>query len=324
MKIGFFTATYLDRSLDEICKTVSELGYEAIELPAFKKGNQHLNIDSILIQNEHKKLKKMVSSYGLFISALSNHLEGQLILGPFGEDTDTFFSGTKEEKIQYGMKRMIKTAQAANALEVPVVVGFIGCENFGRLFPFPSSRGWSKMEEEFIDRWGLVLDKFAEYGVKFAHEPHPNQLVYDVDTAVRSVELMGNRKEWGFNFDPANLIYLGIDVETFIDVLKDRIYYVHAKDGEIVKHNQSRSGRMPQGDWTNIGRGFRFRTPGWGSVSWRSVISELTLVGYDYVLSYEHEDVIMSRNDGMKKAIEYLKPLIINEPYEGRKDIMFN
>ena len=266
----------------------------------------------------------MVSSYGMIISALSNHTEGQIVLGPYGKDTDAIFKGTKEEKIKFGTERMIKTAQAANVLEVPVVNGFIGCENFGRFFPFPYSQGWSDMEVEFAERWGKILDKFAEYGIKFAHEPHPNQLVYDIETALRSVELMGGRKEWGFNFDPANLIYLGIDVENFIDELGDRIYHVHAKDGELVSHNVKRSGVIPQGDWQKLGRGFRFRIPGWGSVPWKKVITELSLVGYDYVMSYEHEDVTMSRQDGITKTISYLKPLVIENPYEGRNDVLFN
>ena len=48
---------------------------------------------------------------------------------------------------------------------VPVVTGFIGCENFGRFFPWPYSKGWSDMEQEFVERWSPILDKFAEYGV---------------------------------------------------------------------------------------------------------------------------------------------------------------
>jgi sugar phosphate isomerase/epimerase len=323
MKIGLFTATYLDMELEDVCKMASELGYEAVELPAFT-GNPHVDIEKIVRGGNAGKLKKMVESYGMIISALSNHPEGQIILGPYGKDTDAIFKGTKEEKIIFGMERMIKTAQAANALEVPVVCGFIGCENFGRFFPWPYSKGWSDMEKEFVERWGKVLDKFAEYGVKFAHEPHPNELVYDIDTAVKSVELMGGRKEWGFNFDPANLIYLGIDVENFINILADRIYHVHAKDGEVVEHNVGRSGRIPQGDWQRLGRGFRFRIPGWGSVPWKRVITELSMIGYNYVMSYEHEDVTMSRHDGITKTIAYLKPLMIEKPYEGRNDVLFN
>ena len=63
---------------------------------------------------------------------------------------------------------------------------------------------------------------------------------------------MGDRKEFGFNFDPANLIYLGIDVENFIDALRERIYHVHAKDGEIVAHNVDApvsSRRATGSDW---------------------------------------------------------------------------
>jgi sugar phosphate isomerase/epimerase len=324
MKLGIFSATYMDLELKEVCRKASQLGYQAVELPAFKAGNTHLDVDEIVKGSNAAALKNMVAGYGMTISALSNHTESLLVLGPYGKDTAWIHDGTKEECIAFGTKRMIKNAQAANALEVPVVCGFIGCENFGRFFPFPYSKGWAEMEVEFVERWGKILDKYAEYGVKFAHEPHPNQLVYDVDTALRSVELMSGRPEWGFNFDPANLIYLGLQVENFIDLLRDRIYHVHAKDGEVVAHNVNRSGQIPTGDWQRLGRGFRFRIPGWGSVPWKKVITELSLIGYDYVMSYEHEDVTMSREDGITKTIAYLKPLMINQPYEGRKDALFN
>ena len=80
---------------------------------------------------------------------------------------------------------------------------------------------------------------------------------------------------------------------------------------------------MLQRDWGTIDRSFQFRIPGWGSINWKSVISELFHMGYRGVFSYEHEDVIMSRADGLDKAIEYLKPLMINQPFEGRNDKLF-
>ena len=323
MKIGLFTATYLDMPLEEVLRMASGLGYEAVELPAFTD-NSHVDIEEIVKGNNAAVLKRQVESHGMIISSLANHPEGQIVLGPYGRDTDAICKGTVEEKVRFGAARMIKTAQAANALECPVVTGFIGCEKFGRFFPWPYAKGWADMEEAFVERWSRILDKFGEYGVKFAHEPHPQELVYDIDTAVRAVELMGGRKEFGFNFDPANLIYLGIHVEHFIDILADRIFHVHAKDGELVAHNIGRSGMIPQGDWQRLGRGFRFRIPGWGSVPWKKVITELSLIGYDYVMSYEHEDVTMSRHDGITKTIAYLKPLLIEAPYEGRNDVLFD
>jgi hypothetical protein len=81
------------------------------------------------------------------------------------------------------MERMKKTAQAAAALEVPVVCGFIGCEVFARWFPWPYPEGWDEMAKDFVERWGEILDTFAKEGVKFGHEPHPNEYVYNVETA---------------------------------------------------------------------------------------------------------------------------------------------
>ena len=323
MKIGMFTANYLDRDLESVFKMMADMGYEAAELPAFY-GNTHLDIDEVLKGGDYaKKIKDLAQKYHITISALSNHPEGQLVLGPHTKDTDSLFKGTPAEKIKFGMERMKKTAQAAAALEVPVVCGFVGCEVFARWFPWPYPEGWDEMANDFVERWGEILDIFGKEGVKFAHEPHPNEYAYNIETSLKSVELMDGCKEWGFNFDPANLILQGVDPVIFVQELGDKIYHVHAKDGEIVEHNVRRSGLQPTGKWNRIDRGFRFRIPGWGSVPWKRILTELRLVNYDYVLSYEHEDVVMSREDGMEKTIAYLKPLLIKGRYEGRGDKLF-
>ncbi len=125
MKIGMFTANFMDRDLESVFKMMDDMGYETAELPAFT-GNGHLDIDEVLTGNNAKKIKDLAKKYNLTISALSNHTEGQLVLGPHTKDTDVFFKGTPAEKIKFGMERMKKTAKAAAALEVPVVCGFIG------------------------------------------------------------------------------------------------------------------------------------------------------------------------------------------------------
>jgi sugar phosphate isomerase/epimerase len=324
MKLGFFCANYAHLSIEEVAKIASSNGYEMLEIPAYI-GNGQLECDEVIKDNNAKKITDMVKSYNLGISALSNHADSLLILGPHTEDTDGIYKGTKEEKIKYGTESLIRTAQAANALQVPVVNGFTGVTNWGRYFPFPNARGWKDMEQEFVERFVPILDKFKEYGVKFAVEPHPNNFIYDIHTAKRALELVDNHPALGFNLDPANIMCLGgVLVENFIDELGDRIFHVHAKDGEIVTHNIQRGGIMMQGDWQRLDRSFRFRIPGWGSVDWKKVITELALVGYDYTLSYEHEDVTMSVGDGVEKVAAYLKPLLIKAPYEGRRDKIFN
>ena len=322
MKLGFCAQNYSEKPLEEVAKMVADKGYEALEIATYD-GNGQCDAAEMLASGTGKAMRKMVESHGLFISALSNHADSLLIMGPYGDDTDGIYKGTKEEKIKFGTESLLNSARLANELEVPVVIGFTGIENFGRYFPFPYAKGWKACEDQFVALFGPVLDKFKEYGVKFAVEPHPNNFMYDLHTCKRAIELVDNHPCLGVNLDPANIIYLGLYVETFIDEMGDRIFAVHAKDAEMVAHNMGKGGVLMQGEWQRLDRAFRFRIPGWGNVNWKNVITELSMVGYYGVLSYEHEDVTMSRADGVDKVLDFLKPLLIQAPYEGRKDKLF-
>lgn len=323
MNLGFFTANFTEKPLEEVVKLVSAYGYETLEIPAYE-GNGQLETKDVIKGNNASQIRKMVSSYDMRIQALSNHSDSFLIMGPTGKDTDFIYKGTPEEKIKHGTQSLIRTAQAANALEVPIVVGYPGVENWGRFFFFPYGEGWKEYEQQFIERFTPILDKFHEYGVKFAIEIHPNSFIYDIHTAERALELVNYHPALGYNFDPANTMYLMIDPAIVIDRLKDRIFHVHAKDAELAAHNLPTGGTLMHGDMAALNHTYRFRIPGWGQVDWKRVITELSMVGYTGSLSYEHEDVTMSRMDGVEKVAQFMKPLIIKNPYEGRKDKLFN
>lgn len=323
MKLGFFTANFSEKPLEEVVKLVSSYGYETLEIPAYE-GNGQLETEDVIKGSKASQIKAMVSGYGMSIQALSNHADSFLIMGPAGKETDFIYKGTPEEKIKHGTESLIRTAQAANALEVPIVVGYPGVENWGRFFFFPYGEGWKEYEEQFAERFTPILDKFWEYGVKFAIEIHPNSFVYDIYTAEKALELVNYHPALGYNFDPANIMYLMIDPAIVIDRLKDRIFHVHAKDAELAPHNLPTGGTLMHGDMSALNHTYRFRIPGWGQVEWKRVITELSMTGYTGSLSYEHEDVTMSRMDGVEKAADFLKPLIIKSPYEGRKDKLFN
>jgi sugar phosphate isomerase/epimerase len=44
------------------------------------------------------------------------------------------------------------------------------------------------------------------------------------------------------------------------------------------------------------------------------MISNLRLVGYDKVMSIEHEDSLMTPDEGLRHAVEFLKESIIKDP----------
>ena len=150
-------------------------------------------------------------------------------------------------------------------------------------------------------------------------------MIHDTQSTLRLLDVVDHHESFCINLDPANILFSGVDVNQFVDDLKGRIVTVHAKDCEIVKHNLARGGlnMYMQDGWGRLDRSFRFRIPGWGDVDWKRLISELFITGYNGVFNYEHEDVIMSRADGVKKTIDFLRPLMIDAPYEGRNDKLF-
>jgi sugar phosphate isomerase/epimerase len=315
MKIGIFTALFGDRPLEQVARYVSGLGYEAVELPVWA-GSKHLSLEAVLA-GKGREVKKMLAGHGLAISAISHGVAGQLSLGPLDSSTDDWAPGmSAEQKVAYAVEQLKSSARAASELEVPVVTGLVGSHVWDKWYIFPPAN--EKLYEEgfrlFAERWNPVLDEYRKCGVKWGLEVHPTGIAYNIETAQMALKALDNRPEFGFNFDPSHLVWQLIDPVVFIKTFGARILHCHAKDAELQEDEVRRSGVIPTGAWTRPDRGFRFRVPGWGQVDWRRVMTALVSVGYDYVLSFEHEDPVMSPEDGAEKAIAYLRPLVIKKP----------
>lgn len=316
MKLGVCAQVFFDLAFDEALATARSLGFEAIELPVHQ-GNPFVDLDACLAGG-WRDLARRVAAAGLKISALSVHQEGQLLLGPYGPETDAVCPGTPAEKSTFAARRMVQAAELARRLEVPTVCGFTGCADWAQFFPWPAPEGWARMEAPFREALMPVLDAYERLAVTFAHECHPFQFAYDLETAERAVELLDGHPAFGFNLDPANLYFSEIDPCEFIAVLGARVHHVHAKDAERVAHRRGRSGTLAHGPWDRPGRGFRFRVPGWGDLDWRRILTSLQLAGYRGVLAVEHEDPTMSRREGLSQAVRCLSPLLLHEPPGGR------
>jgi len=314
MKLSICPQPLYALGLEGALDAAASLGVEALELPV-DASSPLVNLEDLLAGGA-AELKKQLALRSLTLSAVSNHQEGQLLLGPYHRDTDGICKGSAAEKTAFAEARLLRTAEVASELEVEVVVGFLGCEDYTRFFPWPDPGGWESMAQEFQDRVGRLLDRYDALGVSFAQEPHPKQYVYNTETAFESVSLLNGHPRWGFNLDPANLMLAGLDPVVFVQELSNRILHVHAKDGEVVAHNAGRSGLLAHGPWDRKDRGFRFRIVGWGDVAWKRLISELQMGEYDGYLAVENEDPVFSPMDGLQKAVAALKPLL---PEGGRE-----
>ena len=150
--------------------------------------------------------------------------------------------------------------------------------------------------------------------MKVAIEPHPGFVVYNTDSVWRLREAAGENV--GVNFDPSHLFWQQMDPLVCVRELGDAIFHVHAKDTWVDPQNTSRSGVLDTRKYTEeVRRSWIFRTVGYGQGPefWRGLVSELRLAGYDGVLSIEHEDSLMSVNEGFKKAVNTLKDTVISE-----------
>jgi sugar phosphate isomerase/epimerase len=160
--------------------------------------------------------------------------------------------------------------------------------------------------QDFADRWNPIMDAFDKAGVKFALEVHPTEIAYDIVTAKRTLEAIGRREAFGFNFDPSHLLWQGVDPARFIQEFPDRIYHVHMKDAATTLDGYS--GIL--GSHLGFGaahRGWDFRSLGHGDVEFESIIRELNRINYQGPLSVEWEDSGMDREFGAAEACEFVR-----------------
>ena len=168
-----------------------------------------------------------------------------------------------------------------------------------------------------IPYWKKKVEFAKAHGVsKIAFELHPGFCVYNTRTMLRIRREVG--PEIGANFDPSHLIWQGMDPCTAIRELgkEGAIFHFHAKDTKVDPRNTAVNGVL---DTTHYGeeleRSWIFRTVGYGNGEeyWRNIISELRMADYDYAVSIEHEDGLMSGREGLEKAISFLKNVLIYE-----------
>jgi sugar phosphate isomerase/epimerase len=254
--------------------------------------------------------KKKLDDYGFSISALSSHGN------PLHPD---------QARAKRDQETSRKTILLAEKLGVPVVVDFSGCPGDSPASKWPNwvTCPWPPdyleilkwQWEEVVAPYWIQHAKFAaDHGVKVAIEMHPGFVVYSPETMLKLRAIAG--PTIGCNYDPSHMFWQGIDPIKAIRVLGDAIFHVHAKDTQIYDYNLPRAGVLDTKKYTDErNRAWIFRTVGYGHGAewWTEFISTLRMFGYDYVLSIEHEDTLMSPDEGLTKAARFLNEIMIKE-----------
>ena len=315
MKLGVLTVATYDKTLEEAAKYLSSLGVQSLEIGTGGcPGNTHLNPDDYLGRPDKiKELKDMLAKYNLEIAALSCH--GNCV-HPKKEIADKYQADYE------------KTVLLAEQMGIDTIVTFSGCPGGSPEDKMPNwaTCAWPEDFLEVLDyQWNEVLIPYWKNAVKFANEHgvkkialemHPGFCVYNPETCMKLREAVGDTI--GANFDPSHLFWQGIDIISAIKYLgkAGAIYHFHAKDTKIDELNTGVNGVLDTKHYSDeLNRSWIFRSVGYGHdmQMWKDIVSTLRMVGYDGVLSIEHEDSLMTGDEGLRKAISFLKEVLIFE-----------
>ena len=313
MHIGVFTALWEALSFEETLDRAAAAGVSAVEIgTGGYPSAPHCPVGELLeSESKREEYLEAIASRGLVLSGLSCHNN------PIHPD---------KQVAQEADAVVRRTVRLAQLLEVPVINTFSGlpagaagdtCPNWVTC-PWPShfldmlDYQWNQVA---IPYWKEAAKLAEDHGIKVAFEMHPGMLVYNVDTMLRIRDAVG--PAIGCNFDPSHLFWNGVDPVAAIRKLGDAIFHVHGKDVYVDPLNVSVNGCNDNKPYDRIAeRSWTFRTIGYGHgvSTWKDIMSALRLIDYDYVISIEHEDAMMSTGEGLAKAVATLKEACIFEP----------
>lgn len=315
MHLGVFTVLFAQKSLEEMLDLVAAHGLDAVELgTGGYPGSSHCPLDELLeSETDRKHFLHAIHSRGLRISALSCHenpLHPQKAIA-------------REAHIL-----LENTMKLAALLEVPVVNTFSGCPGDSEQARYPNwpVAPWPHDYQELLEwQWNeKIYPYWTEIGrqaqslrIKIGLELHGGFSVHTPGTLLRLRERAG--EAIGANLDPSHLWWQGIDPVQAIRILgrEQAIHHFHAKDTSMDTHNLAMHGVTDMQPYSKLlDRAWQFRTVGYGHdlKTWGDIMSALRLVGYDDVVSIEHEDGLMSIEEGFGRAVHNLKQVLIREP----------
>ena len=317
MKLSVLSNLYGDRPLADVLSHFRDLGVEMVEIGCGGyPGKAHCDPD-VLLRDEGKleEFRALFAAYGIGICALSCH--GNAV--------------HPNKEIAAAFDRDFRNCVLlAEKLGVDTIVTFSGCPGD---FPEAKYPNWvtCPWPDDFLKildyQWNEVLIPYWKEAAAFAEahnvrriafEMHPGFCVYNPETCLKLRKAVS--PILGANLDPSHLLWKGIKPANAIRYLGDAIYHVHAKDTKIDNINTAANGVLDTKHYSDeIHRAWVFRTVGYGHGEefWRDFVDNLRLVGYDRVLSIEHEDSLMSIDEGLEKAVHFLKPILMRDPKPG-------
>lgn len=315
-----FLAQFMDdkapfNTLDGLCKWAADLGYKGIQIPTWES-----RLIDLKTAGESKtycdELKGKINSYGLEITELATHLQGQLVAVHPAYDLmfDNFApedcKNNPKKRTEWARQQVISAAHASKHLGLGVSATFSGSLLWHTMHPWPQ-RPDGLVElgfEELANRWKPLLDIYDECGVDVAYEVHPGEDVHDGVTFERFLEATGNHKRCNILYDPSHFVLQQLDYIEYIDHYHEFIKAFHVKDSEF-NPDGKRGTFGGYSDWQD--RAGRYRSPGDGQIDFKTIFTKLTEYGCDVWAVMEWECCVKSPEQGAREGAGFIQSHII-------------
>ncbi|MDO6719040.1 sugar phosphate isomerase/epimerase [Psychrosphaera sp. 1_MG-2023] len=322
-------------NLDDICKWAAGLGFKAIQIPSWDARFFDLN-QAAQDTSYCDEILKKVASYGLSISELSTHLQGQLVAvhPAYNEMFDGFapehVKNNPVARQEWAVEQMMWAATASKQLGLNAHATFSGALLWHTFYPWPQ-RPAGLVEQGFAElakRWLPILDAFDAAGVDVCYELHPGEDLHDGVTFERFLKAVNDHPRANILYDPSHFILQQLDYLAFIDIYHERIKAFHVKDAEF---NATGRAGVYGGYESWVDRPGRFRSLGDGQIDFNAIFSKLTAYGYEGWAVMEWECCIKHPLDGAAEGAKFIEQHIIRPTDKafddfagGAADVEFN
>ena len=302
-------------SLDAIGKWAAGLGYKGLQIPSWD--GRLFDLKKAASSKTYcEEVKGTLGQYGLQITELSTHLQGQLVAVHPAYDSgfDGFavpeVRGDPVQRQKWAVDQMMLAAKASANLGLVAHATFSGALAWPYLYSWPP-RPAGLIEaafDELAKRWRPILDAFDGAGVDVCYEIHPGEDLHDGVTYEMFLDRLQGHKRACLLYDPSHFVLQQLNYLDYIDFYHDRIKIFHVKDAEFNPTGKQGvyGGYQP---WLN--RAGRFRSLGDGQVDFAAIFSKMAAYDFPGWAVLEWECCIKHPEDGAREGANFIRDHLI-------------
>nr|WP_288809798.1 sugar phosphate isomerase/epimerase [uncultured Sphingobacterium sp.] len=302
-------------TLEGICEWAASIGYKGIQIPTWDA--RLIDLQRAAEDKDYaQQLKATVQSYGLEITELSTHLQGQLIaVNPsFDSLFDAFapqeLHDKPKERQQWAVQQLHYAVRASNNLGLKALATFSGAFLWPYVYPWPQ-RPENLIETGFTElakMWFPILNAGEQYDVDLCYELHPGEDLHDGVSFDMFLAKVNYHKRANILYDPSHFVLQCLDYLQFIDIYHERIKMFHVKDAEFNPSGRQGVYGGYQGWQARAGR---FRSIGDGQVNFKAIFTKLTQYNFQGWAVLEWECAFKNSEDGAREGAQHIKDYII-------------